>query len=148
VHIGCGLLDTILKGDNPRTIPAKFGLIWFIGFWVDINVIFYKKKYAQLVQIIGTKWPKEIFHRITRNICWTTLCHVAVVKTKTIREILILSYGCHLDKRAALLDTILQGKPKDHPHWFDLVSDVWWMPSDSKSSHGLWTRWAKNEIMF
>ena len=27
-----GLSDTILKGDNPRTIPAKFALIWFWGF--------------------------------------------------------------------------------------------------------------------
>ena len=27
-----GLLDTILKGDHPRTIPAKFALIWFWGF--------------------------------------------------------------------------------------------------------------------
>jgi hypothetical protein len=23
------LLDTILKGTHPRTIPARFGLIWF-----------------------------------------------------------------------------------------------------------------------
>jgi hypothetical protein len=27
-----GLLDTILKGTHPRTIPAKFALIWFSGF--------------------------------------------------------------------------------------------------------------------
>ena len=27
-----GLLDTILKGTHPRTIPARFGLIWFRGF--------------------------------------------------------------------------------------------------------------------
>jgi hypothetical protein len=26
------LSDTILKWDHPRTIPAKFGLIWFGGF--------------------------------------------------------------------------------------------------------------------
>jgi hypothetical protein len=25
------LSDTILKWNNPRTIPAKFGLIWFRG---------------------------------------------------------------------------------------------------------------------
>jgi hypothetical protein len=24
--------DTILKWDYPRTIPARFGLIWFSGF--------------------------------------------------------------------------------------------------------------------
>ena len=34
--------DTILKGDHPRTIPAKFALIWFSGFREDLNVIFYQ----------------------------------------------------------------------------------------------------------
>jgi hypothetical protein len=35
--------DTILKGDHPRTIPAKFALIWFSGFrGKDLNVIFYQ----------------------------------------------------------------------------------------------------------
>jgi hypothetical protein len=34
-----GLLDTLLKGDHPRTIPAKFVLIWFSGFrGGDLNV--------------------------------------------------------------------------------------------------------------
>ena len=38
-----GLSDTILKGDHPRTIPAKFVLIWFICFrGEDLNVIFYQ----------------------------------------------------------------------------------------------------------
>jgi hypothetical protein len=37
------LLDTLLKGDHPRTIPAKFALIWFSGFrGEDLNVIFYQ----------------------------------------------------------------------------------------------------------
>jgi hypothetical protein len=27
-----GLSDTILKGTHPRTIPARFGLIWLRGF--------------------------------------------------------------------------------------------------------------------
>jgi hypothetical protein len=27
-----GLSDTILKGTHQRTIPARFGLIWFSGF--------------------------------------------------------------------------------------------------------------------
>jgi hypothetical protein len=37
------LLDTILKWDYPRTIPAKSGLIWFSGFKEkDLNVIFYQ----------------------------------------------------------------------------------------------------------
>jgi hypothetical protein len=34
-----GLSDTILKGTHPRTIPARFGLIWFRGFRAeDLNV--------------------------------------------------------------------------------------------------------------
>jgi hypothetical protein len=38
-----GLSDTNLKGDNPYTIPAKFGLIWFSGFrGKDLNKIFYQ----------------------------------------------------------------------------------------------------------
>ena len=38
-----GLSDTILKGNHPRTIPARFGLIWFSGFrGEDLNAIFYQ----------------------------------------------------------------------------------------------------------
>ena len=37
------LSDTILKVTHPRTIPARFGLIWFSGFrGKDLNVIFYQ----------------------------------------------------------------------------------------------------------
>ena len=37
-----GLSDTILKGAHPRTIPARFGLIWFRGFrGEDLNVKVY-----------------------------------------------------------------------------------------------------------
>ena len=38
-----GLSDTILKGTHPRTIPARFSVIWFSGFrGEDLNVIFYQ----------------------------------------------------------------------------------------------------------
>jgi hypothetical protein len=37
-----GLSDTVLKGDHPSTIPAKFALIWLSGFREDLNVIFYQ----------------------------------------------------------------------------------------------------------
>jgi hypothetical protein len=38
-----GAVRHMLKGDNPRTIPAKFVLIWFSGFIrEDLNVIFYQ----------------------------------------------------------------------------------------------------------
>jgi hypothetical protein len=37
-----GLSDTILKGIHPRTIPARFGFIWFRGFrGEDLNVKVY-----------------------------------------------------------------------------------------------------------
>ena len=36
-------VDIILKWDHLRTIPAKFGFIWFKGFREeDLNVIFYQ----------------------------------------------------------------------------------------------------------
>jgi hypothetical protein len=39
------LTDTILKETHPRTIPARFGLIWFSGFrGEDLNVIFYQNQ--------------------------------------------------------------------------------------------------------
>ena len=37
-----GLSDTIMKGDDPGTITARFGLIWFRGFrGEDLNVKVY-----------------------------------------------------------------------------------------------------------
>jgi hypothetical protein len=37
------LSGTLLKGTNPGTIPARFGLIWFSGFrGEDLNVIFFQ----------------------------------------------------------------------------------------------------------
>ena len=38
-----GLSDIFLKGPHPRTIPARFGLIWFSSFkGEDLNVICYQ----------------------------------------------------------------------------------------------------------
>ena len=63
-----GLSDTILKGDHPRTIPAKFVLIWFSCFrGEDLNVIFYQNMPNLHNRYIN--WLKEKFHRKTRNIC-------------------------------------------------------------------------------
>jgi hypothetical protein len=43
VTAAAALSDTILKRDHPRTIPAKFALIWFSRFrGEDLNVIFYQ----------------------------------------------------------------------------------------------------------
>jgi hypothetical protein len=50
------LSDTLLKGDQPWTIPAKFALIWFSGFrGEDLNVIAFQNMpnfYNQLKKII------------------------------------------------------------------------------------------------
>ena len=59
------LSDTILKWDYPRTIPAKFGLIWFSGFTEeDLNVIFYQNmpnlhnRYKSVEREISQKSPE------------------------------------------------------------------------------------------
>ena len=47
-----GLSDTIFKGTHPRTIPARFGLIWFRGFrGEDLNVKVYNVRWQKLT------WP-------------------------------------------------------------------------------------------
>jgi hypothetical protein len=84
------LLDTILKWDYPRTIPAKFGLIWFIGFREeDLNVIFYQNM-SNLHNLYKSAW--------------------FIIKQQwTIEEISIFSNSCHLEWRAGLSDIILKG---------------------------------------
>jgi hypothetical protein len=53
-----GLSDTILKGNHPGTIPARFGLIWFSGFrGEDLNVIFYHSN-GQNCSILSQNVPK------------------------------------------------------------------------------------------
>ena len=72
------LSDTLLKWDYTRTIPARFGLIWFSGFrGKDLNVIFY-----QNMPNLHNRYnrQKEKFHRKTKNIFKTIPCHVAAVK--------------------------------------------------------------------
>jgi hypothetical protein len=47
------LSDTILKWEYTRTIPARFGLIWFSGFrGKDLNVIFYQKLKIEISSIV------------------------------------------------------------------------------------------------
>ena len=42
-----GLSDTLLKGTHPRTIPARFGLIWFRDFsGEDLNVKVYDVRWT------------------------------------------------------------------------------------------------------
>jgi hypothetical protein len=112
-----GLSDTILKWDYPRTIPAKFTLIWSalsekkIWMWSFIKIC--------LTCIIGKNRLKEKFHRKIQNICSTTPRYVAAVKYLssfwlklkqqwTIEEISIFSNSSQLEWRAGLSDTILK----------------------------------------
>ena len=56
--------DTILKWDYPRTIPAKFCLIWLDGFREDLNEIFYQNmpnlhnRYKSAERKISQKKPR------------------------------------------------------------------------------------------
>jgi hypothetical protein len=65
------LSDTILKGNHPRTIPAKFALIWFSGFrGEDLNVIFYQnmpnlhKRYKSAERKISQKSLEYIYVKL------------------------------------------------------------------------------------
>jgi hypothetical protein len=62
------LSDIIVKGTHPRTIPARFGLIWFSGFrGKDLNVIFYQNmpnlhnRYKSAERKISQKNPEYTF---------------------------------------------------------------------------------------
>jgi hypothetical protein len=57
-----GLSDTILKGTHPRTIPGRFGLIWFRGFrGEDLNVKVYdvRRTLSDGKSSLGL-WPGEL----------------------------------------------------------------------------------------
>jgi hypothetical protein len=61
-----GLSDAILKGTHTRTIPARFGLIWFRGFrGEDLNVKVYDvrrttdAKWWQKLTWPLAKWAKK-----------------------------------------------------------------------------------------
>jgi hypothetical protein len=57
-----GLSDTILKGTHPRTIPGRFGLIWFRGFrGEDLNVKVYdvRRTPSDGKSSLGL-WPGEL----------------------------------------------------------------------------------------
>ena len=56
-----GLLDTILKGTHPRSIPDRFGLIWFRGFrGEDLNVKVYDGRTPGDDESSRGLWPGEL----------------------------------------------------------------------------------------
>ena len=53
-----GAVDTILKETHPGSIPARLGLIWFIGFrGEDLNVKVYD---GRQVMAKVTKMPRMV----------------------------------------------------------------------------------------
>jgi hypothetical protein len=63
-----GLSDTILKGTHPRTIPARFGLIWFRGFrGEDLNVKVYDGRTT-----MDAKWWQKLTWPLARSAKNTT----------------------------------------------------------------------------
>jgi hypothetical protein len=63
------LSDTILKWDYPRTIPAKFGLIWLSGFKEDDLNNLYKSSHA-----VHSRWLLllKIEISLVVNFCFIT----------------------------------------------------------------------------
>ena len=56
-----GLSDTILKGTHPRSIPDRFGLIWFRGFrGEDLNVKVYDGRTPGDDKSSHGLWPGEL----------------------------------------------------------------------------------------
>jgi hypothetical protein len=101
-----GLSDTILKGDHPRTIPAKFFLIWFSSFrGEDLNVIFYQNmpnlhnRYKSPERNISQKKTKYMLNCSLPCSCSSNLSSFWLILKRqwTIEEISIFSNSSHLE---------------------------------------------------
>ena len=117
---GTELLDTILKWDYPRTITAKFGLIWFSGFrGEDLNVICYQimpnlhNRYKSAERKNSQNNPAYMLNYYLLCSCSKKLSSfwLKLKQQWTIEELSIFSNSSHLEWRAGLSDTILKGTP-------------------------------------
>jgi hypothetical protein len=119
------------KWDYPRTIPAKFGLIWFSGSREeDLNVIFYQNmpNLHNLYKSAERKIPQKISDYM-QNYSLQCSCSQNlssfwfIIKQQwTIEEISIFSNSSHLEWRADLSDTILkETHPRTIPAGFGLI---------------------------
>ena len=113
-----GLSDTILKWNYPRTIPAKFGLIWFSDFREeDLNVIVYQNmpnlhnRYKSAERKISQKNLEYMLNYSLPCSCSKNLSSFWVIlkQQRTIEEISIFSNSSHLEWRVGLSDTNLKG---------------------------------------
>ena len=84
-----GLSDTILKRTHPRTISARFGLIWFRGFrGEDLNVKVYDvRRMPSDGKSSHGLWPGELKkHIVLTKIIWPANIHWKSEKSlKTLR---------------------------------------------------------------
>jgi hypothetical protein len=106
----------MLKGTHPRTIPARFGLIWFSSFrGKDLNVILpnLHNRYKSVERKISQKNPEYMLNYSLPCSCSKKLSSfwlILIIKQQwTIEEISIFSNSSHLEWRAGLSDTILKG---------------------------------------
>jgi hypothetical protein len=126
-----GLLDTILKGAHPGTIPARFGLTWIRGFrGEDLNVIFYQNmpnlhnRYKSAERKISQKNPEYVLSYSFPCSCSKQLRSFRfIIKQQwTIEEISIFCNSNHLEWRVELSDTILKwDSPRTIPAKFGLI---------------------------
>ena len=125
------LSDTILKGIYPKTIPARFGIIWFCGFrGKDLNVIFYQNmpilhtRNKSAERKISQK-KSEIYVKllIAMQLQLKFKLFLLIIKQQwAIEEISIFSNNSHLEWRAQLSDTNLKGiHPGIIPARFGLI---------------------------
>jgi hypothetical protein len=125
------LSDTILKGTHPRTIPARFGVIWFSGFrGKDLNVIFYQNmsnlhnRYKSAERKISQKNMEYMLNYSLPCSCsWNLSSFWSIIKQQwIIEEISIFSNSSHLEWRVGLLDIIVKGiLPRTIPARFGLI---------------------------
>jgi hypothetical protein len=162
------LSDTILKFDYPRTIPAKFGLVWISCFrGEDLNVICYQNMpnlHNRLKSAERKNSQKTPEYMLNYSLLCSCSKHLSLFWLKLkqqgpIEECFIFSNSSHLEWRTELSDTILKGThPGTIPAWLGLIwfsgfrgedlnvkvydvrlTDGRRTPSYGKSSHGLWS---------
>ena len=155
------LSDTILKWDYPRTIPARFGLIWFSGFrGKDLNVIFYQNmsnlynQYKSVEEKNSRKNPEYmLIYSLSCSCSYNLSLFWFIIKQQwTIEEISTFSNSSHLEWRAGLSRHNFERDPVKEPPCqalFNLVQGFQrrrfkceslrrQTQSDGKSSPGLW----------
>jgi hypothetical protein len=124
-------LDPILKGTHPRTIPVRFGVIWFSGFRAtDLNVICYQNKlnlhnrYKSAERKISQKNSEYMLNYSFPCSCSKklSLFRLIIKQHWLTEEIYIFSNSSYLEWRTDLSDTILKGiHPRTIPGRFSVI---------------------------